>query len=73
MSNQSNAITECFAPYKNAAAQSFWILTEHMRGRGGTRGESIDRYQITKCYRRLIVSRKKLPKKFIFFSHQLIY
>ena len=28
--NQWNAITECFGPYKNAAARSFWILTEHI-------------------------------------------
>ena len=39
-----------------------------MRGRGGTRGESIDRHQITKWYRRLTVSGKQWPKKFPFFG-----
>ena len=39
-----------------------------MRERGRTRGESIDRHQITKWYRRLTVSGKQWPKKLPFFG-----
>ena len=61
-------MVECLAPRERAVARNCCNLTEHMRERGRTRGESIDRHQITKWYRRLTVSGKQWPKNLPFFG-----